>query len=420
MTMMTRRYTLAMLGGTLFSPLLPMSPARAEPLTTGMAILGAASVIMDMMKQGGEMELLVKSLSVKIDTILKIQVLTLQAIGVVDQKLSDLLKIVQDIPAETLTLGNQLGAADATKNVIRAAKDKDDVSYQEHRADLIAKASLIETSARSAVTVPSLAVAAWHTLNGITFVATREYGLPVKDDKKVRAATDDLRQTFTILLSPDSKMSQRLADVRARIAQQDKIIAENATAKAILPAGYGQVSDDQPSNDLQPLTDLTLCVSRNEPRVQTEVTPQSYCSDGMSTFSSSPCGGSNWIRESVSHRRMHVKFATRTVPGGRKVVSLWVAPPEDWQRGMWSREVNEAWGVRVPQGPRNVADGSQLNGCVDLTPFTASEHPASLVALRDTLDTRNALTVMEGNLVNLQWLCQRALTRCDEIDGGSL
>jgi hypothetical protein len=113
------------------------------------------------------------------------------------------------------------------------------------------------------------------------------------------------------------------------------------------------------------------------------------------------------VRESVSHRRMPITVSGQVVPGGRQVVFVDVAPADQWKRGVWSRDVNKT--------SRTVVS-AELDGCVELNPLNADELPVSLVTLGDLLDARNALVVVEGNLVNLQTLCQRALKRCEEID----
>lgn len=432
MLQLTRRHALALLGGSIISPLLPAVPAAASPLVVAMAIVGAASTIVEMMKQGGSMELMVQSLDVKLDEILDNQLRMMAAIAAVDQKISDIQKIVSQTPIETLGLSAQISAADATKNAIRTRNDGSAAEYERHRQQVIDEASRIESSSRSSVTTPSLAVAAWHALNGLLFIKTQEYGgKSIREEtawfgsdevrKALIRATDDLRGAFSTLLTPESVLSQRLAETRKRIDTIDStVIATNASAGAILPKSYLDNGGD-PIAEPQVINDVLLCVRRNEPTVQTEVTDNSYCSSGT-TMVFTPdaiCGGSTWSRESVSYRRMHVTVMTRTVPGGRKLVAVTVATPEEWQRGVWSREVNKAWGVRVQEGPRNVADIQVLDGCVDLSPLAATEHPDSLVHLINQLDVRNALAIQEGNLVNLQGLCERALKRCDEVDGGN-
>lgn len=366
MLQLTRRRALGLLGGAILSPLLPTVPATANPLVVAMAVVGAASTIVEMMKQGGSMELLVQSLDVKLDAILDNQLRTMAAIAAVDQKISDIQKIVSQTPIETLGLGAQISAADATKNAIRTRKDSSTAEYERHRQQVIDEASRIESSSRSSVTTPSLAVAGWHALNGLIFIKTQEYGRKsIRQDttwfgsdevrKALIRATDDLRRTFTTLLSPESVLSQRLDETRKRIDTIDStIIATNPSARVILPKSYLDNGGD-PLAEAQVINDMVLCVRRNEQTVQTEVTPNSTCSSGSSMMNPPPCGGSTWNRESVSYRRMRITVMTRAVPGGRKLVALNVATPEEWQRGVWSREVNNAWGVRVPEGPRNVA-----------------------------------------------------------------
>jgi hypothetical protein len=422
MVSLSRRHMLFLTGGALLAPMIPRA-AHSSGLAVAGIFFTAAGQITDMMQRGGGLELSIQSLDVELKAVLANQLRMMEAIATVDRTITDIQTLIKDVPIETVGLGAQVDAADATKNLMRAKADGRRKDYDRWRLVLVDQASKIQSAASSTVTTPSLAFAAWHVLNGIEFSKEREFGkkplneVSNKDKEPLLRATDDLRQTLQLLTSPESAVSKRLADCRERIVQLDQnTIAQNATAKLVLPAVYAEKGAD-PEAPAVVIFDAILCAQRTEPEVQTAVDANSTCSVPGQTMSP-PCGGGSWTRETKSFRRMKVTVATRVVPGGTKMVGFEVAAPETWQKGAWSREVNNVWGVRVANPPRNVMDIHLLDGCVDLTPLTGEEYPTSLVTLVSNLGVRNALTTQEGHLVVVQGMCQRALERCDQIDGG--
>lgn len=396
----------------MFSPTFFTVRARADPVTIAIAAASLAASVLEMMKEAGATELLFKAVFLKLDAILDNQIRMMEVMAAMDQKLSDIQQLVMDIPAETVGLQAQIDAADATKNVVRWALKKNESEYRRFRIRLIDAASNVESTSRSA-TPPSLVCAGWHAIDGLNFIAKRDFKTLPVEDEIISAAVSDLRRAFMALQSSESTLSTRLAETRKRIADVEKQIEANEVF-LVLPKAFAEITKVEPDGDASEIGETTLCVRRAE---QEEVVSTERLHDIAPNGTVVPAGTATWVREKVSHRRIPVVAVGSVVFGGRQMVTLQVAPSNEWTRGEWTREVYRGTGGAGHRNPvRNVADPAQLDGCMEI-PIDQDEYPNSLAALETLLATRNALVAVESGLLGLKTLCAHGLKRCEEIDG---
>jgi arginyl-tRNA--protein-N-Asp/Glu arginylyltransferase len=226
-------------------------PACAESASQ-IPFLSLISLTLDFMKRSGDTELEFDAINIKIDRILQNQLLLIKAISAMNETLTDIQKLVTDVPSETVVLQQVLSAtarvkaiADIVSALQKRPKDSQALGYYRIERDKLYDFSNEMVSAVAATTrPPGLALAAKHALNAVTLLSNFEKNSRKVHDKigseRMKAIAFNVMSTLQAMTGDEGiRAALPLFREKLKLRQHDLM---SLPFVDLLPQGFGSSS----------------------------------------------------------------------------------------------------------------------------------------------------------------------------------
>lgn len=406
--------------------------ARADPATVSAAMaLGAA--VLNSMKQGGELGLLIGALDVKLSAVLDNQVAMMAAITEVNNNIDRLRTVVNDLPSETEGLALSRRALALSQQITdelpvlskNASADEARAKFTDYRERINGLSYDLSSLALTSTQPPSLVDAAWYITSAakMLWLYDQEHKINSRMDIAFMLnAIGNIIQSLEIMTKVSAggaaRGLQRYLDI---ISGEKRGLVEGAEksrfgifVRALLPADF-----DRPTailaDDRTTITKKVHCLRGKPGGVLVE---SQIINDLISETQAVQIGAISVNKWTTPLRRIIYRVEQQRCFGGYAIYQVGRSLPNDWESDTWTQVVRYREGRRI-MGPREEVLSSdpkeKLEACSDADD-AENGAPALYKEFLSFLATYAAHVAIESRLLALRARANRNIEICVDFE----